>query len=82
VSTGVGVVAASLFAEAAEGWGEYRQVLEHALALLGQGRCLAGMGGSAGEHVLRVAHDRLKALGARPSAAEAAALLHGVAKGP
>jgi hypothetical protein len=61
--------AAALFAEAAEGWGSYRQVLEHALALLGQGRCLAGMGRSEGESVLRVAHDRLKALGARPSAA-------------
>ena len=64
--------AASLFAEAADGWGSYRQVLEHALALLGQGRCLTGMGGSEGETVLRVAHERLKALGARPSAAEAA----------
>jgi ATP/maltotriose-dependent transcriptional regulator MalT len=81
-STGDPSRAAALFAEAAEGWGAYGQVLEHALALLGQGRCLTGMGGSEGEHMLRVAHDRLKALGARPSAAEAAALLHGVAKGP
>jgi hypothetical protein len=69
--------AAGLYAEAAEGWGRYRQALEHALALLGQGRCLTGMGGSEGKRVLRVAHERLKALGARPSAAEAAALLHG-----
>jgi class 3 adenylate cyclase/tetratricopeptide (TPR) repeat protein len=67
--------AAELFSEAAEGWGSYRQALEHALALLGQGRCLVGMGGNDGEHVLRVAHERLKALGARPSAAEAATLL-------
>src|SRR5215212_3746063 len=67
--------AATLFAEAAEGWGSYRQVLEHALALLGQGRCLVGMGGSEGENVLRVAHERLKALGARSGAAEAAELL-------
>jgi tetratricopeptide (TPR) repeat protein len=73
--------AASLFAEAAEGWGQYRQVLEHALALLGQGRCLVRMGANEGENVLRVAHERLNALGARPSAAEAAELLHGVAKG-
>ncbi|MFL6252687.1 MAG: ATP-binding protein [Actinomycetes bacterium] len=67
--------AAELFSEAAEGWGSYRQALEHALALLGQGRCLVGMGGNDGEHVLRAAHERLKALGARPSAAEAATLL-------
>ena len=74
-STGDLSRAAALFAEAAEGWSSYRQVLEHALALLGQGRCLTGMGGSQGERVLRVAHERLKALGARPSAAEATALL-------
>jgi tetratricopeptide (TPR) repeat protein len=73
--------AAELFGEAAEGWGGYRQVLEHALALLGQGRCLAQMGESQGESVLRVAHERLKALGARPSAAEAATLLDGIAEG-
>jgi hypothetical protein len=35
------------------------------------------MGGNEGEHALRVAHEQLKALGARPSAAEAAALLEG-----
>src|SRR5215217_7633997 len=74
--------AAALFGEAASGWGSYRQVLEHALALLGQGRCLTGMGGSEGEAVLRVAHERLKALGARPSAAEAAALLDKVHRQP
>jgi hypothetical protein len=39
------------------------------------------MGANEGENVLRVAHERLNALGARPSAAEAAELLHGVAKG-
>jgi phenylacetate-CoA ligase len=70
------LVKALVSAEAAEGWGSYRQVLEHALALLGQGRCLVGMGGPQGENVLRVAHERLKALGARPSAAEAAELLN------
>jgi class 3 adenylate cyclase/tetratricopeptide (TPR) repeat protein len=74
-STGEVEEAASLFATAAEGWGAYRQVLEHALALLGQGRCLAATGRDEAAHVLRVAHERLKALGARPSAAEAAALL-------
>jgi tetratricopeptide (TPR) repeat protein len=67
--------AASLFAEAAEGWGSYRQVLEHALALLGQGRCLTAMGGSEGEAVLRVALERLSSLGARLTAAQARRLL-------
>jgi hypothetical protein len=47
------------------------------LALLGQGRCLTGMGRPEGEQVLRVARQHLMALGARPSAAEAAALLGG-----
>jgi tetratricopeptide (TPR) repeat protein len=67
--------AAPLYAQAAEGWSGYPQVLEHALALLGQGRCLTRMGRPEGEHMLRVAHQHLKSLGARPSAAEAAALL-------
>jgi len=74
-STGELEQAATLFTEAAEGWARYRQALEHALCLLGRGRCLLGTGGPEGEHMLRVAHDRLKALGARPSASEAATLL-------
>jgi class 3 adenylate cyclase/tetratricopeptide (TPR) repeat protein len=67
--------AAAGYAEAADGWGGYPQVLEHALALLGQGRCLARMGRPDAAPVLRVAHRRLETLGARPSAAEAATLL-------
>jgi class 3 adenylate cyclase/tetratricopeptide (TPR) repeat protein len=74
-STGAVEEAAAQYATAAEGWDAYRQVLEHALALLGQGRCLTAMGEPEGEPVLRVAHEQLKALGARPSAAEAATLL-------
>jgi tetratricopeptide (TPR) repeat protein len=67
--------AAGLFAAAADGWGGYHQVLEHALALLGQGRCLTVLGRPEAPDALRVAHDHLKSLGARPSAAEATALL-------
>jgi class 3 adenylate cyclase/tetratricopeptide (TPR) repeat protein len=69
--------AAALFAEAAEGWDAYGQVLERALALLGQGRCLTGLGQPDAAPVLRAAHQRLSALGARPSVAEAAALARG-----
>jgi hypothetical protein len=50
--------------------------------LLGQGRCLARTGGPDAAPVLRVAHERLKTLGARPSADEAAALLRGLPPGP
>jgi class 3 adenylate cyclase/tetratricopeptide (TPR) repeat protein len=74
-STGDPEAAATLYAEAAGGWQTYGQVLEHALALLGQGRCLAAMGRPGAAEPLRVAHQRLKDLGARPSAAEASTLL-------
>ena len=67
--------AAGLYAEAAAGWGAYGHALEHALALLGQGRCLARLGAPTPSQVLRVAHQHLTTLGARPPAAEAAALL-------
>src|SRR3712207_7284167 len=36
--------AATLYNEAADGWSAYHHVLEHALALLGQGRCLTQLG--------------------------------------
>ena len=67
--------AASLYAAAADGWTTYRHVLEHALTLLGQGRCLAQLGRPDAEQVLRVAHQHLTTLGARPTAAEAMKLL-------
>ena len=67
--------AAGRYEEAAGGWSGYGHVYEHALALLGQGRCLARLGRPEGEHVLRVAQRHLTALGARPAAAEAAGLL-------
>jgi len=67
--------AATLYTEAAAGWSAYGQVLEHVLALLGQGRCLAQLGRPDARPVLRVAHQRLITLGARPTAAEAKDLL-------
>jgi class 3 adenylate cyclase/tetratricopeptide (TPR) repeat protein len=74
-ATGDPGAAAALYAEAAQGWTTYRHVLEHALALLGQGRCLALLGRPDAEQVLRVAHQHLTTLGARPPAAEAKRLL-------
>jgi class 3 adenylate cyclase/tetratricopeptide (TPR) repeat protein len=74
-STGDPETAAARYAEAAKGWSEYTQVLEHALALLGQGRCLTRMGHPDANRVLRVASTHLTTLGARPTAAEATALL-------
>jgi class 3 adenylate cyclase/tetratricopeptide (TPR) repeat protein len=67
--------AATRYAEAADGWKAYGHVLEHALALLGQGRCLARLGDPGAAPALRAAADLLTALGARPSAAEARSLL-------
>jgi class 3 adenylate cyclase/tetratricopeptide (TPR) repeat protein len=67
--------AAAGYAEAVAGWTTYTQVLERALALLGRGRCLTAMGDPEAADVLRVARERLATLGARPAAAEAAALL-------
>ena len=74
--------AAGLYAEAAAGWSTYRNTLEHALTLLGQGRCLTQLGRPEAERVLRVALQRLEALGARPSAVQARKLLERVAAGP
>jgi class 3 adenylate cyclase/tetratricopeptide (TPR) repeat protein len=74
-ATGEPESAAAHYAEAAAGWNAYGQALEHALALLGQGRCLAQLGRPDARSVLRVAHHHLTTLGARPPAAEAGALL-------
>src|SRR5215211_571988 len=67
--------AAALHAQAADGWRAYGQVLEHALALLGQGRCLAALARPDAADLLQAAHRHLKDLGARPPAAEASTLL-------
>ena len=76
-STGDLEEAAARYATAAEGWSEYPQVLEHGLALLGQGRSLTAMGRPEAAQVLGVAAHHLTTLGARPSAAEASALQQG-----
>jgi tetratricopeptide (TPR) repeat protein len=81
-ATGDPEAAAALYAEAAEGWTTYRNVLEHALALLGQGRCLARLERPDAEQVLRVASQHLTTLGARPAAAEARNQLLGLRGGP
>jgi tetratricopeptide (TPR) repeat protein len=67
--------AATLYAQAADGWSAYDHALEHALALLGQGRSLAQSGHPDAAGVLQDAHRRLRSLGARPSATEAGDLL-------
>jgi tetratricopeptide (TPR) repeat protein len=67
--------AAGLFAEAADGWRAYGQVLEHGRALLGAGRCLARLDRAEGPSALREAHALFTRLGARPLAAEAGTLL-------
>jgi class 3 adenylate cyclase/tetratricopeptide (TPR) repeat protein len=74
-ATGDPETTATLYAEAATGWSTYGQVLEHALALLGQARSLTHLNRPDATPLLRVAHDHLTTLGARPSATEAAALL-------
>jgi class 3 adenylate cyclase/tetratricopeptide (TPR) repeat protein len=74
-STGDPGTAAALHAQAADGWRAYGQVLEHALALLGQGRCLAALDRPDAADLLQAAHRHLKDLGARPPAAEARTLL-------
>jgi class 3 adenylate cyclase/tetratricopeptide (TPR) repeat protein len=74
-STGDPETAAALHAQATDGWRAYGQVLEHALALLGQGRCLAALARPDAADLLQAAHRHLKDLGARPPAAEASTLL-------
>jgi class 3 adenylate cyclase/tetratricopeptide (TPR) repeat protein len=74
-STGDPETAAALHAQATDGWRAYGQVLEHGLALLGQGRCLAALARPDAADLLQAAHRHLKDLGARPPAAEASTLL-------
>jgi class 3 adenylate cyclase/tetratricopeptide (TPR) repeat protein len=81
-ATGDPETAATLYAEAATGWSTYGQVLEHALALLGQARSLTHQAHPDATPLLRVAHHHLTTLGARPSATEAAALLTSGGSGP
>jgi tetratricopeptide (TPR) repeat protein len=58
--------AAERFADAAAGWEGFGGVLEHAYALLGQGRCLAALGDPTADQALRQARALFDEMGARP----------------
>jgi class 3 adenylate cyclase/tetratricopeptide (TPR) repeat protein len=73
-TTGEPERAAELYAAAAQGWETYGQVLEHALALLGQARCQARLGQTGAGAALEAAGRKLTGLGARRFAAQAARL--------
>ena len=72
--------AADLYAAAAQGWDAYGQVLEHALGLFGQARCMARLGRPSAGAALEAASRRLTGLGARRFAAQAARLHAEVAR--
>jgi hypothetical protein len=58
--------AAERFADAAARWEGFGGVLEHAYALLGQGRCLAALGDPTADQALRQARALFDEMGARP----------------
>jgi class 3 adenylate cyclase/tetratricopeptide (TPR) repeat protein len=69
-------VAADAYAEATDRWERFGVVLEHAFALLGQGRCLIQLAGTTeAAHVLRQARGIFDLLGAHPALSETDALL-------
>ena len=68
--------AAATYSDAAGRWERFGVVPEQAFALLGQGRCLVGLGRPAeAQPVLRVARALFERLGADPALAETDALL-------
>jgi hypothetical protein len=67
--------AAVLFAEAAERWREFGNVVERAYTLLGQGRCLSAIGDLSGKEPLFVARELFASMGFAPAVAETDALL-------
>jgi hypothetical protein len=67
--------AATLYAEAAARWQQFGNVPEHALALLGQGRCLLALADRAAEQPLRQAAELFSSMSYRPALAETNALL-------
>jgi len=67
--------AAGLYADAAERWGQFTNVLEQAHALLGQGRCLFALGDPTADQPLREARRLFDRMGARPGVAECEALI-------
>jgi class 3 adenylate cyclase len=67
--------ATRLYAEAAARWQEFGNVPECAYALLGQGRCLLGLGQPSAEEPLREACELFDSMGYQPALAETEALL-------
>jgi len=68
--------------EAAVRWQEFGNVPERAHALLGQGRCLCGLGRPEAELPLCEARDLFAAMGYKPALAETEALLEQAAPAP
>jgi class 3 adenylate cyclase len=69
-ATGDHTRAAQLFADAAERWDEFTNVLEQAHALLAQGRCLAWIGDSSADQAIRNSRSLFEGMGATPRVAE------------
>jgi tetratricopeptide (TPR) repeat protein len=62
--------AAGLYADAAERWGRFTNVLEQAHALLAEGRCLAWIGDCRADQAIRKSRSLFEAMGAMPRIAE------------
>jgi class 3 adenylate cyclase/tetratricopeptide (TPR) repeat protein len=73
------VRAARLYADGAERWKRFTDLLEHAYALLGQGRALTLLGDEGAEEPLRRAKALFEKMGAGPRSDECEALLTGIA---
>jgi len=69
------VQAASLYADAADGWRKFGNVPERAYALLGQGRCLLALSDAGAEVQLTEARDLFRSIGYEPALAETEKLL-------
>ena len=75
--------AARRFADAAARWHDFEMPYEEAQALLGQGRCLVGLGRApAAAPVLAAAREIFARLGAKPALVETEALLAGTCGDP
>jgi class 3 adenylate cyclase/tetratricopeptide (TPR) repeat protein len=74
-ATGDPADAATLYADAAQGWEKFGNVPERAYALLGQGRCLLALGDASAEAPLTEARDLFASMGYKPALAETEKLL-------